>query len=64
MQAFIEEGILTAQEVDEIIVSEFNPVRVAFEGVSEVYTENVLNTGVSPAQLVSKLKARFLKYGG
>lgn len=64
IQAFVDEGILTSDELEEVISSEFNPVRVGFQGVSEVYTENVLNCGVSPKLMIDKLKARFLQNGG
>ena len=64
LQAFLEAGILTPEELEEVIISEFNPVRVGFQDVSEVYTENVLNCGVSPRLLIEKLKQRFIERGG
>lgn len=64
MQPFVSEGILTAEEVDELIISEFNPVRVAFEGIAEIVTDDILNCGISPKRLVEILKQRFLDSGG
>lgn len=64
MQAFVDEGLLTIQEVEEVIVSEFNPVRVGFEGVAEIVTRDILNCGVSPRELLEVLKRRFLDAGG
>lgn len=64
MQAFTEEQILTSQEADEVIISAFNPVRVKFEGIAEIVTEDILNCGVSPKRLLEILKSRYLKAGG
>lgn len=64
LQAFVDEGILTPAEIEEIIVSSFNPVRVKFEGIAEILTENILNCGVSPRRLLQILKSRFLQSGG
>jgi len=64
LQAFVEEGLLTPSEVEEVVVSEFNPVRVAFEGVAEIVTRDILNCGVSPRKLLEVLKRRFLDAGG
>ena len=64
MQAFTDEQILTLKEVDEVIISSFNPVRVKFEGIAEIVTEDILNCGVSPKRLLEILKARFLASGG
>lgn len=60
----MEEGLLTPSEVEEVVVSEFNPVRVAFEGVAEIVTRDILNCGVSPRKLLEVLKRRFLDAGG
>ena len=64
LQAFVDERILTRAEVDEVIVSSFNPVRVKFEGIAEIVTEDILNCGVSPKRLLEILKTRFLHSGG
>ena len=64
VQPFVSEGILTEAEVEDVIVSEFNPVRVAFENISEITTTNILNCGVSPRCMIELLKQRFLRAGG
>ena len=64
MQAFLDEQILTSEEVEEVIISSFNPVRVKFEGIAEIVTEDILNCGVSPKRLLQILKTRFLEAGG
>lgn len=64
MQAFTDEQILTSEEVDEVIISAFNPVRVKFEGIAEIVTEDILNCGVSPKRLLEILKLRYLQAGG
>lgn len=63
LQVFIEMGLLSETELEEVLVSEFNPVR-GFEGISEITTTNVLNCGVSPKLLLNIVKERFLAAGG
>lgn len=55
---------MTAEEVEEVIISEFNPVRVGFEGITEIVTRDILNCGVSPKRILELLKNRFLSKGG
>lgn len=45
-------------------MSEFNPVRMGFKGISEITTRDVLNCGVSPERLLDVVKQRFLDAGG
>jgi lycopene cyclase CruP len=63
MNTFLELG-LSLQELEEVIVTEFNPVRIQFLGGPEVWVRNVLNTGVDPVALLALLKSRFLADGG
>lgn len=63
MNTFLELG-LSLQELEEVIVTEFNPVRIQFLGGPEVWVRNVLNTGVDPVVLLALLKSRFLADGG
>ena len=56
--------MLTEAEVYEVLVTEFNPVRVAFEGHTEIITRDILNCGASPKRMVELLKERFQKAGG
>ena len=63
VQVFVELGVLTAEEVEEVLVTEFNPVRIAI-GDTEIITEDVLNCGVHPKRLLEIVKHRFLASGG
>lgn len=60
----MDHGLLTPEELEEVLVSEFNPVRMGFRGISEITTTNVLNCGVSPERLLEIMKQRFLDAGG
>lgn len=60
----MREGILESDEVEDVIVSNFNPVRVKFEGIAEIRTEDILNCGVKPKKLLEILKSRFIQSGG
>ncbi len=64
LQVFVDHGLLTAEELEEVLVSEFNPVRMGFRGISEITTRDVLNCGVSPERLLDIVKQRFLDAGG
>jgi lycopene cyclase CruP len=56
--------LLTEEEIETAIVTEYNPARVSFHGGTEVWVENVLNIGVYPVYLLNVLKQRFLAAGG
>jgi len=64
LQVFVELDLLSQEELDQAITSEFNPVRVSFLGGEEVWVEDVLNTGVNPIYLLETLKQKFLASGG
>jgi lycopene cyclase CruP len=64
LKVFIELGLLTPQELEQAIATEYNPARVSFGLMSEVWVENVLNIGVDPVYLLNTLKERFLDAGG
>lgn len=57
-------GLLTQAELDAVISSEFNPVRVGFDGGEDIWVEDVLNIGVSPVRLLEMLKQTFVASGG
>ena len=63
-QVFIDHGLLTSEELEEVLVSEFNPVRMGFRGITEITTRDVLNCGVSPERLLDIVKQRFQDAGG
>jgi lycopene cyclase CruP len=64
LHEFIETGLLTESELESVISSEFNPVRVGFHGGEDIWVEDVLNVGVSPERLLQTLKQKFLQAGG
>ena len=60
----VEAGVLSAEEVEEVIGIEFNPVRCGFPGGDDVWLNDVLNVGVRPDRLVALARARFEGAGG
>jgi lycopene cyclase CruP len=64
LQALVELGLLSAAELEQAIVTEYNPARLSFHKGSELWVENVLNVGVDPVILLELLKAKFLAAGG
>ena len=64
LQVLLELDLLTSEELDKAIATEYNPARVSFTGGTEVWVENVLNIGVYPVYLLETLKQRFLERGG
>jgi lycopene cyclase CruP len=64
LEEFVAIGLLDESELTAVISSEFNPVRVGFNGGADIWVEDVLNIGVSPAQLLETLKQKFIKAGG
>ncbi|MGB3651811.1 MAG: FAD-binding oxidoreductase [Rivularia sp. (in: cyanobacteria)] len=64
LQVLLELDLLTSEELDKAIATEYNPARVSFTAGTEVWVENVLNIGVYPVYLLETLKQRFLERGG
>ncbi|CAM0909069.1 unnamed protein product [Alopecurus aequalis] len=64
LMEIVEVGILSEEEVEQIISSDFNPNRCAFENKGEIWMENILHLGISPAKLVEIMKERFISSGG
>ncbi|MFM2430328.1 MAG: hypothetical protein RLZZ511_1541 [Cyanobacteriota bacterium] len=64
LQELIAIGLLTVSELEAVISSEFNPVRVGFDGGEDIWVEDVLNIGVSPARLLETVKQKYLKANG
>ncbi|GAB0492172.1 hypothetical protein MMPV_003432 [Pyropia vietnamensis] len=73
----VEQGLLTPAQLEAVIVSEYNPSRVAFPPVAakgsgdsgdakprEVFVRDVLNVGVDPAGLIATVKDAFVAEGG
>ncbi|KAJ3677461.1 hypothetical protein LUZ60_003185 [Juncus effusus] len=64
MLELVQIGVLSEEEIDYVITSEFNPNRCGFENKGEIWVENILNLGVSPAKLLEVVKKRFISLGG
>jgi len=66
--ALVELGILTQEELNQAIITDYSPQRVGFspDGVDyELATINgVLNLGVDPLSLIAMVKDSFLRNGG
>ncbi|KAI3789473.1 hypothetical protein L2E82_02270 [Cichorium intybus] len=60
----VEVGILTEDDIDQATTSVFNPNRCGFERKGEIWVENILNLGVSPAKLIDIMRKRFDSLGG
>ena len=64
LQTFVELNLLSPEELDKAIATEYNPARVGFKDGVEVWVEDVLNIGVDPVYLLATLKEKFLQAGG
>lgn len=64
LSAFLELDLLTSQELERAIATEYNPARVSFHGGENIWVEDVLNIGIDPVYLLETLKNRFLEFGG
>jgi len=64
LSAFMELGLLTADELEIAIATDYNPARVSFHSDVEIWVEDVLNIGIDPVYLLETLKNRFLQLGG
>ncbi|GAB1541659.1 lycopene cyclase family protein [Scytonema sp. NUACC21] len=64
LQVFLELNLLTQEELEKAIATEYNPARVSFHNGTEIWVRDVLNIGVDPVYLLETLKQRFLTAGG
>ncbi|WP_375512983.1 FAD-binding oxidoreductase [uncultured Nostoc sp.] len=64
LDVFVELNLLTEEELESAIATQYNPAQVSFAGGTEVWVEDVLNIGVDPVYLLATLKTRFLAAGG
>ena len=60
----IELNLLTPEELEQAIATEYNPARVGFGEDKDIWVKDVLNIGVDPVYLLDKLKQKFLAAGG
>ncbi|GAB4859311.1 hypothetical protein Ancab_010773 [Ancistrocladus abbreviatus] len=60
----VKVGILVEEDIEQAIAVKFNPNRCGFEGKGEIWVEDILNLGISPAKLIETMKSRFTSLGG
>ena len=59
-----ELNLLTPEQLEQAIATEYNPARIQFGGSREFWVRDVLNLGADPVYLLEALKSRFLESGG
>ena len=64
LQTLVDLGLLTAAELDQAMVTEYNPGRISFGSGDDIWIRDVLNIGVDPVYLLERVKAKFLAAGG
>ncbi|XP_031489938.1 uncharacterized protein LOC116257383 isoform X5 [Nymphaea colorata] len=64
LRELVEAGILLENDIEQVTVAKFNPNRCGFEGKGDIWVEDILNLGVSPAKLIEVVKQRFINSGG
>lgn len=64
LDVFLELDLLSPEELEDAIASEYNPGRVSFLGGEDVWVRDVLNIGVDPVFLLDTLKSKFIEAGG
>ncbi|MCC3409977.1 MAG: FAD-binding oxidoreductase [Microcoleus sp. PH2017_10_PVI_O_A] len=64
LDAFLELNLLTAEEIDKAIATEYNPARISFTNTPDIWVRDVLNIGIDPVYLLETLKQKFLQAGG
>ncbi|XP_072995386.1 uncharacterized protein [Typha latifolia] len=64
LMELVQVGILSEEEIEQITSIKFNPNRCGFEKKGDIWVENILNLGVSPAKLLEIMKNRFISSGG
>lgn len=64
LNVFVELDLLTQEELEQAIATEYNPARINFADGPAFWVKDVLNIGVDPVFLLDTLKSRFLAVGG
>ncbi|NEQ74873.1 MAG: FAD-binding oxidoreductase [Okeania sp. SIO2C9] len=64
LETFIELNLLSSEELETAIATEYNPARISFPESKDIWVKDVLNIGVDPLYLLETLKQRFLEAGG
>ncbi|XP_024033030.1 uncharacterized protein LOC21387584 isoform X1 [Morus notabilis] len=60
----VKVGILGEDDIEQVTAVKFNPNRCGFGGKGEIWVEDILNLGISPAKLIEIMKNRFVSLGG
>ena len=64
LEVFVELNLLSHAELEQAIVTQYNPARISFLNGPELWVRDVLNIGVDPVYLLETLKSKFLAAGG
>lgn len=64
LNTFLELNLLTESELERVMVTEYNPVRIRFPQSQDIWVRDILNIGVDPVYLLETLKNRFIQAGG
>ena len=64
LNTFCHLNLLTKQELEDAIVTEYNPARISFPNSPDIWVKDVLNIGVAPVYLLETLKNKFINSGG
>jgi lycopene cyclase CruP len=64
IMTLVELDLLSPEQMEGAIASQFNPLRVRFHGGKDIWVRDVLNLGIDPVALLESLKQRFLAVGG
>ncbi|CDN10154.1 Lycopene cyclase, CruP type [Richelia intracellularis] len=64
LDVLLELNLLTPEELDLAIATEYNPARVGFAGGTDVWVQDILNIGIYPVYLLETIKQKFLAAGG
>lgn len=64
LDIFLELNLLSGDELEKAIVTEYNPGRIGFLGGKDIWVRDILNIGIDPIYLLSTLKNKFLSAGG
>ena len=64
LETFVEMELLSEEELEQAIASQYNPARISFNGGKDLWVKDILNIGVDPVYLLETLKQKFLASGG
>ncbi|MGA9377296.1 MAG: FAD-dependent oxidoreductase, partial [Phormidium sp.] len=64
LEVFLELNLLSEEELEKAIATQYNPARVGFLGGKDIWVTDILNIGIDPVYLLETLKLNFLAAGG